>query len=107
MKSVSEIASEIWPVLYIFTHFWENLTLAFDLNQRSRSSVWSKLLALGSLNVPSMKPEGEIVSDVCSIFTYFWEIWPRRDFDNQSRSSSLDWVIECAFWLYLCTKSAD
>ena len=46
MKSVGEIASKIWPVLWFFTHFWENLTLTFDLDLRSRSS------ALGSLNAP-------------------------------------------------------
>ena len=47
MKSVAEIASEIWPVvwLFFFYHLWENLTLTFDLDLRSRSS------ALGSLNV--------------------------------------------------------
>ena len=38
MKSVGEIASEIWPVLYFFTHFFENLTLTCDLYLRSRSS---------------------------------------------------------------------
>ena len=46
MKSVGEIASEIWPVLCLFMHFWENLTLTFDLDRRSRSS------ALGSMNAP-------------------------------------------------------
>ena len=46
MKSVGEIASEVWPVLCFFTHFWENLTLTFDLDQRSKSS------ALRSLNAP-------------------------------------------------------
>ena len=44
MKSVDEIASEIWPALWCFTHFWTNLTLTFDL--KSKSS------ALGSLNAP-------------------------------------------------------
>ena len=44
MKSVGEIASKIWPVVYYLIHFWENFTLTFDLDQRSRSS------ALGSLN---------------------------------------------------------
>ena len=46
MKSVGEIASEIGPVLWGFTHFGENLTLTFDLDLGSRS------LAHGSLNVP-------------------------------------------------------
>ena len=46
MKSVGEIASarDMTSSLVFFTHFWENLTLTFDLVQRSRSS------ALGSLN---------------------------------------------------------
>ena len=36
MKSVGEIASKIWPVVYYLIHFWENLTLTFDLDQRSK-----------------------------------------------------------------------
>ena len=44
MKSVVEIASEIWPVLWFFTHFLESLTLTFDLGSMSS--------ALGSLNAP-------------------------------------------------------
>ena len=46
MKCVEEIASKIWPVLCFFMHFWENLTLTFDLDLGSRSS------ALGPLTSP-------------------------------------------------------
>ena len=31
MKSVGEISSKIWPVIYYLTHFGEILTLTFDL----------------------------------------------------------------------------
>ena len=45
MKSVVEIASEIWPILCFFLPILrENLTLTFHLESRSS--------ALGSLNVP-------------------------------------------------------
>ena len=46
MKCVREIASKIWPVLWFFMHFGENLTLTFDL------VLGSRLLALGSLTAP-------------------------------------------------------
>ena len=46
MKSVGEIASEIGPVLWFFTHFWENFTLTFDLDLGSRSSALGHWMCL-------------------------------------------------------------
>ena len=46
MKSVGEIISKIWPVVYYLTHFGEILSLTFDLDLGSKSS------ALRSLNAP-------------------------------------------------------
>ena len=71
MKSVGEIASKIWPVVYYLTHFWENFTLTFDLNQRSRSSLvkvigtWViECALLGCTLVPRMKSVGEIAFEI-------------------------------------------
>ena len=46
MKSVTEIASEIWPVDSFFVHFRVNFTLTFYLDLPSMS------LTLGTLNAP-------------------------------------------------------
>ena len=64
MKSVGEIASEIWPVVYYLTRFGEILILTFDLDQRSRSSALGciKCVLLGCTLVPGMKSVGEIAS---------------------------------------------
>ena len=72
MKCVGEIAYKIWPVLWFFTHFEENLTLTFDLDLWPWP--WVKVIGtwviecalLGCTMVPSMKSVGEIAS----------EIWP-------------------------------
>ena len=37
MKSVGEIASKIWPIVYYLTHFGKILTLTFDLDLWSTS----------------------------------------------------------------------
>ena len=49
-----------------FYHFWENLTLTFDLDFGSRSSALGSLnaLYLGCTLVPSMKSVGEIASEI-------------------------------------------
>ena len=68
IKSVGEIAFKIWPVVYYLNHFWENLTLTFDLNQVKVIGTWvieCALLKLMSCTlVPSMKSVSEIASEI-------------------------------------------
>ena len=72
MKSVGEIASKIWPVVYYLTRFGEILILTFDLDQRSRSSALGciKCVLLGCTLVPGMKSVGEIASSLV-FYQYF------------------------------------
>ena len=125
-KCVGEIASEIWPVLWFVTHFmekfdldlwpwvkvigtwviecyldfyyfWQNLTLTFDLDERSRSS------ALGSLNVPywvvpwyRVKSVGKIASEIWPVLWFFTHFSGNLTLTIDLDLGNCTCVIECA-----------
>ena len=78
----------IWPVVQFFIYFWENLTLTFDLDQRSRFGQshqhFGNLMRLNGLYLGT---KYEVCREIASeIFTHFLE---KFDLDLQSRSSAL------------------
>ena len=99
MKSVGEIASEIWPVLWYFTHFGENLTLTLIKGQGHRHlGHWMRLIGL------YLGTKYEVCSEIAS------EIWPvlwffthfgvnlTLTYDLRSRSSALGPLTE-PYWV--------
>ena len=92
MKSVGEIASEIWPVLWFFTHFCEKFYLnLWPWPKVKVIGTWVIECALmGCTLVPSVKSVGEIASEIWQVvwwFTHFGEILTLTfDLDRRSRS---------------------
>ena len=84
MKSVGEIAPEIWQVLWFFYPFLEKFDLDLDLWLWLKVKVidtWViECALLGCILVPSMKCVGEIASKIWPVLWVFlhifWKIWP-------------------------------
>ena len=62
MKSVGEISSEIWSIVYFFYHFVENFS--FDLSVKVIGTLVSEYALMVCTLVPSIKSVSEIASEI-------------------------------------------
>ena len=76
---VGEIASEIWPVLWFFTHFWTNLTLTLTQGLGHRHlGHWMCLIWLYLVTKYEVCRWNSIrdMAHLCRFWTFDLDLWP-------------------------------